>query len=158
MSTLLDPGQIFKIVFDEATGCIKTVPGSSSAFSIELSHVDGDSVSVYSGHLDNKFTVAPGATLEPIYTASGESLRKISLTLKSEAALSVAAAFKLQVSPSAVDDVWIDVAGSTLSSSLTNGAVVAGAVSDLICARFRLVLTAAPVGGSVSAYIVAKGA
>lgn len=48
----MDANQVIKMVFSEADGALKTVPGAATSFSVELDADDGDSIEVRSKAVD----------------------------------------------------------------------------------------------------------
>lgn len=96
---------------------------------------------------------ATGAIIDSVVDCDGvKSLNMHALVGSSP--LSVAAAAKVQYSPSDTDNIWIDSA-LTVTSATASAAVSSGTqINTLLARRIRLQLDTAPVGGDVTFYIL----
>lgn len=122
--------------FSEADQAIKTVPSSATAYSIELSHADGDSVETH----------PQGILTSTVTEQSAVGIKSVSLYLEP----GVAASAKLQVSPVDSGNVWVDVPTSTVSNDPTN--VVMSTVLTVCARRIRV----AVVSGTPVAHLVGQ--
>jgi hypothetical protein len=154
MSSKLDLGQILRGAYDEASQALKTVPGSSTSFSIELDAADGDSISAHRRQLAAKssHTSANTGTIVAAFDTAG--LNFINLHSNTTTTIVDAQLLTLQFSPHSSDNVWINTS-ITLTPSATSGTIVSGTqIANLNAVRCRVITAAAITSGAYDLYIV----
>jgi len=111
---------VLRKAWDDTNGALKT--SLNSEFAVELSHADGDS-----SYAVSKQTVITGAS-----TTSATEIK--SLVIYTEPGTGSA---KVEVSPLATGNVWVDLVSITADGTL----VVKSAVTELRAARIRITTT-----------------
>lgn len=156
MSTKLDANQVIKNSYDPVTQSLKTVPGAETAFSIELSSTDGDSVTnVPNGFQETTATITSSSTgvISTEFSLSG--MKTINLYTKTLTNITGAQVLTLEISPTDSGDVWI-ATSLTITPNATAPTVVAGTPASIVARRGRVRTAAAISAGTYTLHIVAQ--
>lgn len=153
----LDFTQVIKSSYDPVNGALKTVPASGTVTEIEVSHVDGDSISTYKGATQQSTaTLANGASGEVIAPFSVVGLREFQLFSTIVTTASSTAVFTLQVSPEDSGSVWFST-GLTLTPTGAANVVQAGTLTTAIARRARVIISSGSIAsGTLKVFAVAQ--
>jgi hypothetical protein len=161
--SLLDPGQIIKRITDSDHDAIRTVPAETTAFQIELSADDGDSVLVRGDTLalasEELDSASTGVVIAATACVGIKSFQLYGICNDTDGAnLAGDIVASIEVSPSDSANVWHS-SGSTVtlgSGQDTGDIVVANILSTLIARRIRVSLTSNALTGddAVTFYLV----
>lgn len=148
---------VLREAWDAASGSLKTVPGSSTQFEIELSAADGDSVNVQ-GEQKNapvaNITNASTGIVVPELDAS--SMKSFQIYVKTTTAIVGPQVLTLELSPVDSGDVWLTTT-CTVTPSTTLDAVVASSVLAGVARRARVRTAAAITSGVADIYLMMQG-
>ena len=145
MRSKLDPHQIMQCEHDEAS-MAKRVKITDTEMSMELNADDGDSVQSQPREFSNT------VILNEEFDISGYKNMKVYCKSMADG---VKPDLKLEISPLASGDAWMDM-GTILVPSPANGDLVASSTqSDLIAKRARITCSGSP---SVEIYVLGRGA
>lgn len=154
MSTKLSADQVIKKVYDEVTDSLKTIPSSSTSFSVELSAADGDSVLSHRNNIAEKVSVTSASPTTIITDIDVTGINLLNIHAKTTANITSAQVLTVSYSPHATDDIWITTA-LTITPNTTAGNVVSGTqLTALNAIRCKITCPVAISAGSFDLYIV----
>jgi len=155
--TMLDHPQVIRSVFDETTQSLRTVPGSTTAFEIELSADDGDSAKIQGRSKDaSKVSITSSNTGVVVPALDCEGMKSFQIYVKTTTAITTPQVLTLQLSPHSTDDVWFSTT-CTVTPSSTLNTVVASSLFTGIAKRARVSIASAISDGGADIYLNVQG-
>lgn len=153
-SSRLDPGQVLKNAFDDASGALKTIPASATTFEMELDHADGDSVLTYDGQVSAQaLTVNNTVSSVVIAEFDVSIIKNVQIFTKTTATITGPQLLTLQISPIDSGDFWVNTSVTTTPSTTLNNTSVSSNVS-VSAKRARLITAAAITSGSYDVVVI----
>ena len=158
MASKLDMSQIFKIVYDPTSESLKTVPGSSTSFQIELDADDGDTVAIQGREFNASATNIDNTYASEVlseFNVSGASI--INIFVHTTSTITDPQILTLEISPVDGGDLWF-ATSLTITPSTTSGVKIMGTpLTNLVAKRARVVTAGAITSGTYDIYVLARG-
>lgn len=157
MATKLDANQVIKSCFDEASQSLKTIPASATTFEMELSHIDGDSVTAYPSNISASGLARSNANTGSVIAEFDISMVKsIAIYTKTLTTIVGAQVLTLQISPLESGDFWVSTS-TTITPDLVANVTKVSTVTAVSAKRARVITAAAITSGTYDVIAVGLG-